>query len=212
MLRALLPQLRRSAENIKELAKKFESKLGQPIPDAWKKGVHYHILDSNKFQVPPPFVPPYTLPLSETQLLHGISAQGTLILRPAQVGEIVVVTRSTGNKTIGIVDKVEETVMDVKVGVDSDGTKINNQMHRGVPFKLYGKLVDNVGQIVMLPDLGGVKFTEASADVLNKAVKIATSRGQQECSVAHVATALLDDKSGLASQILERYAFLPSGA
>ena len=118
----------------------------------------------------------------------------------------MVVTRTSGNKTIGIVEKVDASAgtMDVKVGSDvgSEG-KATNQLHRGVPFKLYGKLVDNVGQIVMLPDLGGVKFTEASADVINKAVKIAATRGQQECGVLHVATALLDDKSGLAYQIIQ---------
>mmetsp|Transcript_51035 Transcript_51035/g.124335 ORF Transcript_51035/g.124335 Transcript_51035/m.124335 type:complete len:1080 (+) Transcript_51035:52-3291(+) len=153
--------------NFKALATKFGKKIGQTIPDTWRKGVHYTLAESNSFAV----------------------------------GEVVVVTRSNGTKTFGIVEKANaDRTSDVKVG-EQEGDK-GPQYHRAVANREYGKIVDNVLEMVLLQNYGNVQFTEASAEIINKAVTVAASRGQSECSVVHLAAALLSDRQGLVQQIL----------
>ena len=50
--------------------------IGQQIPDTWRGGVHYHLVEENQFSP----------------------------------NEVVVVTRSNGTKTFGIVDKCNAAV------------------------------------------------------------------------------------------------------
>ena len=54
----------------------FREKLGQPIPDTWRSGVHFHNVDVNVFSP----------------------------------GEMVVVSRSNGAKTYGMVEKMHGAV------------------------------------------------------------------------------------------------------
>lgn len=134
----------------------------QPIPDTWRKSVHYI--------------------LSETNTFH--------------VGEVCVVSRSNGSKTFGLVEKVHiNNTMDVKVGEQQEGSS-GAAYHRTVDLKEFGKIVDNVFEVVMLRDIGGVQFTEAAAEIVNTAMQVSATRGQSECGVVHVAAAALSDKKG----------------
>lgn len=67
-LRAVVPGdvRRRAASNAA-----FVKMIGQPIPDTWRSGVHFHAVDVNVFSP----------------------------------GEVVVVSRSNGTKTFGVVEK-----------------------------------------------------------------------------------------------------------
>ena len=102
----------------------FAKQIGQPIPDTWRSGMHYHSVDMNTF------IP----------------------------GETVVVTRSNGTKTFGVVEKYNAAVsmlcalmcfnaralvdvffsqdktVDVKVS-EGDGQN-GAQFHRGAPSKV----------------------------------------------------------------------------
>ena len=85
-----------------------------------------------------------------------------------------------------------------------DGEGNNALHHKDLATKKIGKIVGNVAQIVLLPELSQFKFTESSAKILNNSVALASSRGQRECTPQHVMGALLDDKAGLANQIITR--------
>ena len=85
-----------------------------------------------------------------------------------------------------------------------DGEGNNALHHKDLATKKIGKIVGNVAQIVLLPELSQFKFTESSAKILNNSVALASSRGQRECTPHHVMGALLDDKAGLAHQIITR--------
>jgi len=166
---AAAPAGQSSAQHKKNLAAKFGKRIGLPIPDTWRIGIHYHMDAGSAFSV----------------------------------GEIVVTTRSTGAKTFAMIDKaLDSGQYDVKVGEATAETK-TAALHRGVSGHNIGKIVENVTQIVLLTDIGTAGFTETSAEIINKAVSIQRSRSQGECGPPHVLAALLDDKSGLARQVLQ---------
>ena len=75
--------------------------IGKPIPDSWRSGMHYHMVDMNTFVE----------------------------------GESVVVSRSNGTQTFGIVEayNAKENTVDVKV---AEGDNQNGaQYHRNVKPK-----------------------------------------------------------------------------
>jgi ATP-dependent Clp protease ATP-binding subunit ClpB len=108
-------------------------------------------------------------------------------------------TRSNGTKTFGVVDKVNDGTVDVKVveGDDKNGA----QFHRGTPSKILGKLVDNVSRLALVRADGAYEFTEACATAINSAVAQASGMGAAELHPVHVARALLADRTGIVGQV-----------
>lgn len=132
--------------------------------------------------------------------IQGVHYSKTEVNRFAK-DEIVVVSRSNGSKTFGQIDKCTSETVDVLVSAQ-DGEN-GPQYQRGGAIKNCGKIADDVNRIVMLRNVGSTEFTEACADVVNKAVMIAGRNGEQELPVLHVAIALLTDKSGFVTQIIK---------
>ena len=144
--------------------------IGKPIPDSWRSGMHYHMVDMNTFVE----------------------------------GESVVVSRSNGTQTFGIVEayNAKENTVDVKV---AEGDNQNGaQYHRNVKPKNFGKIVDHVNRLVQLTGIPPYEFTDAAASSINSTVAIACNKGGQEACASHLALALVTEKKGLVEQIIKR--------
>uniref|UniRef100_A0A6U6CL65 Clp R domain-containing protein n=1 Tax=Guillardia theta TaxID=55529 RepID=A0A6U6CL65_GUITH len=127
------------------------------------------------------------------------------------VNEVVVVSRSNGAKTFGIVERVHnDGSVDVKVAEGNEN--VGPQYHRKAQSKAYGKIVDNVNRLVLLKGIAKIEFTEQATAVINNSVMMACDRGAYEVEPVHVACALFstNEKGGIISQIIKKLGTEPT--